>query len=94
MFLFCQVFSGSHSAKWLFAECPIESTRQIVRHSQNSRFPGSDSSLQSVGLHFSKEILELNYLIRQQEEIDYHVKSITDYNVRKKGTIKYRSINI
>ena len=36
---FCRVYFICHSAKTVFAECPIKYTRQSLRHSAKCRFP-------------------------------------------------------
>ena len=37
--VFCRVYFIWHSAKTVFAECPIKYTRQSLRHSAKCRFP-------------------------------------------------------
>ena len=39
VFFFCWVYFIWHSAKTVFAECPIKYTRQSLRHSAKCRFP-------------------------------------------------------
>ena len=39
---FCRVYFIWHSAKTVFAECPIKYTRQSLRHSAKCRFPVVD----------------------------------------------------